>query len=165
MSSFDSSDDISSAIKATGSVTAAGLIIALLIKSGIESGAFAETSDSISASGSRGSTPNGEALYFTTALPLMIAFFSTTENISGDSQTGPDAITFIRNDQKSKIVEERARKIYDMIDKNHELDIAGGASLLAETAEVGEAINEIIGEKSPQQLYEELEVVRRSLTR
>lgn len=91
---------------------------------------------------------------------------------SATSAGGPDGVLdiggerfniFTENKIGSSIIEDRASKIYDTFDKNHKPGVKGDATLVASTPEVRKLVEEIIGNKTPAELYEMLTVLERIL--
>ncbi len=65
---------------------------------------------------------------------------------------------FTENKITSNIVEDRATKVYDALDKKHVPSVKGGATLIAATPETKKLVEEIIGNMTPEALNEALTV-------
>ncbi|MDD4298456.1 MAG: hypothetical protein PHS98_02325 [Bacilli bacterium] len=88
---------------------------------------------------------------------------SSSSNDLGSSSDDPDSIIEIRvdNDLAYGVVEERAKAVYDKYDKNHQPTIDVGASLVAETPEVRELLDQIFNTMPSKDILDGLSVMQR----
>ena len=78
----------------------------------------------------------------------------------GNSSIEPDII--VRSEDSNIHVEKRAKMAYDKFDKKHTKKVDGNASLIAETKEVRQELDEIINNCSKEELIEALSVIEKS---
>lgn len=166
MSTFDSSDfteglgAILSGIASTGtSVFVAGGIEA--VSQNYSDSGFVEMGEETSAgTDSVSEIADGNTPALTTVFGLLSTF-------SGSSSAGaPDLIAIIRTENKKaySVVEKKAKAIYDEYDKNHIEENDSETSLLTESPEVANAVNEIFSKvKSKYELIDQLELLEKAI--
>lgn len=92
--------------------------------------------------------------------PLAASAGSTTIGILAEKARGIIVI-FFQNDVPYSVVEERAKGIYDKFEKAHKPTIDGGATLITNSSEVRELLDQIFDNKSPNEIIEGLTVMER----
>ena len=98
---------------------------------------------------------DGNTLGLTTVGGLLTLF-------SGSSSAGPDIILRTENKKAYSTVEKKAKEIYDEYDKKHIKENESGATLLTESPEIANALNEVLsGTKSKYELLHQLELLEK----